>query len=228
MKAQTETCSVQFKKQGQHHGFELVAAVVEQALLDIDDGIEPIGDLDPIDPMKEIKQLSKRLSNAEQAAHWISERHKQPLTPWSFPWCCEVLGFDAPSIRRGMLMGNKLARLRKLRIYVNWKLAEDETVKVVDPVYAERKRRKELMATLTQEERLELRRKEARERQAKSRLDAKKYAAELERKRANSRERYRRRKKERNQANGRSERVGNQAVGSPMPCLVGELRGYAR
>lgn len=174
MRARTETYSGQFDKCRRHHSYELVAAVVEQALLDINEGIIPVNSLG--DSIKKTRW-------AEHAANWISERAVQPLVPWTFAWCCEVLGFDCASIRRGMLVGNKLAKLKEMRRRVNERIKRKETIKIADPLYRARKERREMLAKLTNEERLELRRKESREQTAKSRALKKAKAEALAKRR---------------------------------------------
>jgi hypothetical protein len=174
MIAQTETCSAQFDKCRRHHSYELVAAVVEQALLDIDEGIVP---------SNRLKESIRRTAHAEQAANWISERPVQPLVPWTFPWCCEVLGFDCHSIRRGMLVGNKIAKLKEVRRRVNERIQKKETIRLADPKYRERQVRLAMLAKLTPEEKYQLRLKEAREQTARYRAGKKAQAAAKERRR---------------------------------------------
>jgi hypothetical protein len=174
MKAQVETCSAQFDKCRRHHSYELVAAVVEQALLDINDGIVPVNSLE---------ESIHRVRWAEDAANWILRRPSRPLLPWSFPWCCEVLGFDCPSIRRGMLVGNKLAKLKEIRRRVNARIARNETIRLADPAYRARQERLAMLAKLTPEEKYALRLKEAREQTAKYRAAKKAKAAKLAKRR---------------------------------------------
>ena len=100
--------SQQFKRMNQHGEFELVAAVLERAVADIELMKRP-----PIKSHKRYdgrmnpdhsQQVARRTDGA-QALAWVKARPHRPSKAWSFVWCCEVLGLE-PVILRDRIISN--------------------------------------------------------------------------------------------------------------------------
>lgn len=93
----TAPLSQQSKKLNQHGEFELVAAVVEQARIDLELGKKMI----PSSP----ERSQHRRNQADQARAWLCAAPRQPIQAWSFVWCCEVLGL-CPLATRSRILAN--------------------------------------------------------------------------------------------------------------------------
>lgn len=113
----TAPLSQQYKKLNQHGEFELVAAVIGQAVTDIEMLKRP--------PMKPHKRYDGRLlkdhsaekarrKNGRSALAWVKAMPHRPIKEWSFTWCCEVLGLEPVKLRDKIL--TNAARAKEVRL----------------------------------------------------------------------------------------------------------------
>ena len=94
-------------RQWREHGeVELVAAVVDQARLDIEDGLKPT-------KSKDVK--FKRRLYFERAWAWLKQPPYEPLDPWSFAWCCQVLDMHQNELVRKIISDHDNARRKQRR-----------------------------------------------------------------------------------------------------------------
>lgn len=120
MIAQVEPAlSQQYRRMNQHGEFELVAAVLERAVADIELLKRP-----PIKAhrrydgkrLPEHSQERARRTEGAQALAWVCAKPHRPSKAWSFVWCCEVLGLE-PVLVRDRIVSNsrqpKEIRIRK-------------------------------------------------------------------------------------------------------------------
>lgn len=94
---EAEASSKQFRSMMEQGEFALLAAILEQARMDIDYGYR--------DYLKKNTngEESQRKLSAIKARVWISEDPVRPYGEWSFPWVCEYLGLDALKVRQAIL-----------------------------------------------------------------------------------------------------------------------------
>lgn len=109
MIAQVETpLSQQSKRVRQHGEFELVAAVIDQARKDIELAKRPPMKPTLVGRRKDCGYRNKwRSTQADQAKSWIRAMPARPLRPWSFVWCCEILGIEPVKLRAQMLANSR-------------------------------------------------------------------------------------------------------------------------
>ena len=100
------TCSQQFRDVHARGEYELIRAIIAQAIDDIEYG------------KRKIKRKSNNghrsasIVNARQAEAWINENTSPIAGAWSFPWCCEVLGVD-PAMMRSEIDRGESERCKK-------------------------------------------------------------------------------------------------------------------
>ena len=98
--------SQQHKDYREHGEVELVAAVVDQARLDIEEGYKPT-------KSKDIR--FKRRLYFERAWAWLKQPHYEPLDPWSFAWCCQILDINQYELAGKIIRDYENSRRRQRR-----------------------------------------------------------------------------------------------------------------
>lgn len=100
--------SQRFRKWREHGEMELLAAVIDQARLDIEAGLK-----------KKAKSRDinfKRRLYFRRAWAWLIQPPDEPIDPWSFVWCCQLLEVCPFELGGQIILNYKNARRRQRRM----------------------------------------------------------------------------------------------------------------